>query len=237
MKKDTATEPDRIAEQRTADRIGGRNRGKPARRRQKRDAIASREKILVAGLNEFCAKGFDGARIDRIASVARCNIRMIYHYFGSKESLYLAALERVYRHLRAREEKLDLLYLDPLSAMSALVEFTFDHMLEHQEFIRMIGNENTLHGRYLKMSKFMPQASTPLVETIKDLLRRGQKEGVVRKNVDPMQLYISILSLSYVHVSNRHTLSITFQRDLGDPKWLAERRRHAREVILGFLRP
>ena len=95
MKKDTATEPDHNAEERTADRIGGENRGKPARRRQKRDAIASREKILVAGLKEFCAKGFDGARIDQIARVARCNIRMIYHYFGSKDSLYLAALERV----------------------------------------------------------------------------------------------------------------------------------------------
>lgn len=236
MKKDTATEPGHDAEEPTAGRSGGGNRGRPARRRQKRNAIASRKKILVAGLKEFCAKGFDGARINQIARRARCNIRMIYHYFGSKERLYLAALERVYRQLRSREEELDLLHLDPLSAMSALVEFTFDHMLEHQEFIRMSSNENTLHGRYLKKSKFVPQASAPLVETIKDLLRRGQKEGVFRKNVDPIQLYISILSLSYVHVSNRHTLSITFQQDLSDPKWLAERRRHTREVILGFLR-
>ena len=237
MKKDTATEPDPDAEVRTGGRSGGGNRGKPTRRRRKRDAIASREKILVAGLKEYCAKGFDGARIDQIAKRARCNIRMIYHYFGNKEGLYLAALERVYQHLRSREEKLDLLHLDPLGAMSALVEFTFDHMLEHQEFIRMISTENTLHGRYLKKSKFVPQASTPLVGRIKDLLRRGQKEGIIRKNVDPIQLYISILSLSYVHVSNRHTLSITFQQDLSDNKWLAERRRHVREVILGFLRP
>jgi len=203
---------------------------------RRRDAAATRERLLKAALAEFCEKGFSGARTATIAARAKCNIRMLYHYFGSKESLYLAALERVYQQLRSREEELDLLHLDPLSAMSALVEFTFDHMLEHQEFIRMISNENTLNGRYLKKSKFVPQASTPLVKTIRNLLRRGQKEGVFRKNVDPIQLYISILSLSYVHVSNRHTLSITFQQDLSDPKWLAERRRHAREVILGFLR-
>ena len=236
MKKDTATENGAAAEERTAGSSGDGNRRGTARRRQTRDAVASREKILVAGLKEFCAKGFDGARIDQIAKRARCNIRMIYHYSRSKESLYLAALERVYRQLRSREEELDLLHLDPLNAMSALVEFTFDHMLEHQEFIRMISNENTLQGHYLKKSKFVTQASIPLVETIKDLLRRGQKEGVFRKNVDPIQLYISILSLSYVHVSNRYTLSITFQQDLSDPKWLAKRRRHVRKVILGFLR-
>ena len=56
-----------------------------------------------------------------------------------------------------------------------------------------------------------------------------------RRRVDPVQLYISILSLSYVHISNRYTLSVMFQRDLGDPKWLGARKRHACRVILGFL--
>ena len=58
-----------------------------------------------------------------------------------------------------------------------------------------------------------------------------------RTGVDPVQIYISILSLSYVHISNRHTLSITFGNDLGDPDWLIARRNHACDVILGYLRP
>lgn len=218
-------------EQRTEEHAG---RDAPRRRR---NAKATRERILAAGVTAFCASGFDGARIDRIAKLADCNIRMIYHYFGGKEALYLAALERVFHRLRSREEELDLVHLDPVPAMAALVEFTFDHMLEHQDFIRLIGNENILRGEFLKKSSFVPDASIPLVETIKDILRRGRKAGVFRRGVDPVQLYVSILSLSYVHVSNRYTLSITFRRDLADPKWLAQRRRHAREVILGFLRP
>jgi len=215
-------------------------RKKPAaggRRKRRRDPVATRENILLAGTDEFCAKGFTGARIDRIAASAGCNMRMIYHYFGSKEKLYLAVLERVYAHLRSREEELDLLHLDPLAGMSALVDFTFNHMAEHREFIQLIGNENILKARYLKRSRFVPQATLPLVQAIENLLRRGETDGIFRKDVDPVQLYISILSLAYVHVSNRHTLSITFDRNLGDPEWLAARRDHAREVILGFLRP
>lgn len=209
----------------------------PTRHVRRRDPAATRAKVLAAGVSEFCAKGFDGARIDRIARRARCNIRMIYHYFGSKERLYLAAIERVFQQLRSREEELDLLHTDPVRGMSALVDFTFDHMLEHQEFIRLIGNENMLRGRFLKKSRFVPRATLPLVKGITDLLRRGQADGVFRRHVDPVQLYISILSVAYVHVSNKYTLSITFQRDLGDAQWLAQRRRHARQVILGYLRP
>jgi len=83
----------------------------------------------------------------------------------------------------------------------------------------------------------VPTAALPLVKSIGSLLRRGQKTGVFRKRVDPVQLYISILSLSYVHISNKHTLSITFGERLDDKRWLARRRRHAREVILAYLRP
>lgn len=210
--------------------------GRTTARPQKRDAAATRERLLHAAVTEFCAKGFSGARTAAIANRAGCNIRMLYHYFGSKNNLYLAALESVYAQLRSREESLDLLHLNPEKGMSALVEFTFDHMLEHQEFIRLIGIENIQRGRFVKESNVIPQAAQPLLTSIETLLRRGQKQGVFRKRVDPLQLYISILSLSYVHVSNKHTLSITFNQDLTDRQWLAARRRHVRDLILGFLR-
>ena len=73
------------------------------------------------------------------------------------------------------------------------------------------------------------------MDSIKALLQRGQVQGVFRKNVDPLQLYVSILSLCYLHSSNKYTLSITFGEDLTDAYWLAERRKHAREMILCFL--
>jgi AcrR family transcriptional regulator len=203
--------------------------------RRKRDAAATREKLLKAALAEFCEKGFGGARTAAIAAHAGCNIRMLYHYFGNKEGVYLASLEHVYDQLRAREEELDLLHLDPVEGMAAFVEFTFDHMLSHPEFIHMIGIENIHRGEFLRQLKSVPQGATPLVETIQTLLQRGQEQNLFRKQVNPVQLYVSILSLSFVHISNKHTLSITFGEDLTDSEWLAERRTHVREMTLGFL--
>ena len=203
--------------------------------RPKRDAAATREKILRVGIKEFCAHGYSGARTARIAKRAQCNIRMLYHYFGSKEALYIAALERVYGEIRAEEERLDLLHLGPVEGVAALVEFTFDYMASHQDFAQLVIIENIQKGKFLRKSKQVPRVTLSLVESIEDLLKRGQKEGLFRKKVDPVQLYISILSLSLLHISNRHTLSVTYGQDLTDPEWLAERRRHARDMTLGYL--
>ena len=73
----------------------------------------TRESILEAALAEFVAVGPAGARVDRIASAAAVNKRMIYHYFGSKEGLYAALLARYARrsptvgaHLQTLDERL-----------------------------------------------------------------------------------------------------------------------------------
>ena len=204
--------------------------------RRKRDPAVTREKLLRAALAEFCENGFSGARTVHIAARAKCNIRMLYHYFGNKEGIYLASLELVYAQLRSREGELDLLHLSPENGMVALVEFTYDHMLSHQEFTSMIGIENIQKGKFLRRSKAVPKDAMPLVKSIRSLLRHGQKQGVFRKRVDAIQLYVSILSLCYVHISNKYTLSITFGQDLTDKEWVNARRKHVRELVMGFLR-
>ena len=59
-----------------------------------RDLNRTREKILVAALAEFSARGFAGARVDAIARRARVNKRMLYYCFGAKQDLYREILRR-----------------------------------------------------------------------------------------------------------------------------------------------
>jgi len=60
-----------------------------------RDAAATRQRLLDAATEEFAARGIAGARVDRIASVARSNKAQIYHYFGSKNGLFDAVFDRI----------------------------------------------------------------------------------------------------------------------------------------------
>jgi TetR/AcrR family transcriptional regulator len=202
-----------------------------------RDAEATRQRILAAAEAEFSAKGLAGARVDLIAHAADSNKRMIYYYFGNKEQLYLAVLENAYTHMRAQERDIVLGHLEPQAAIRALVQFKFDYFARHPALIGLLNGENVHRARYLKRSRRLRDLHVPLVKTIAGILKQGATRGTMRKGVDPLQLYMSISAVSYFYFSNRATLSTAFGRKLEAPAEARARRRHAVEVILGYLRP
>lgn len=202
-----------------------------------RDAAATRTRILDAALAEFSARGLDGARVDEIAARAGTNKRLLYAYVGNKEELWLATLERTYAAMRAAERALDVAALAPEAAMRRLVRFNARWHAEHPEFIALLNAENLHKARHLRQSELVPRLYSPLLGLIRELLERGAATGVFRPGIDPMQLYISIASLSYFYCSNISTLSVIFGQDLATPEALAERFDHVEDVILRFLRP
>ena len=197
-----------------------------------RDPERTRHKILEAATEEFARFGLGGARVDRIAARAGANKRMLYYYFRDKDNLFLAALEGRYAHIRAAERGLDLEHLEPRRALRRLVEFTWRYFLEHPEFLTLLNSENLHKGRHVQHSRNVPRINTPLVDSLRSLLRRGEQQGVFRRGIDPVQLYISIAGEGYFYLSNRYTLSQIFGRDLMAKKALAARARHNAEMIL-----
>ncbi|MDG1532660.1 MAG: TetR family transcriptional regulator [Paracoccaceae bacterium] len=201
----------------------------------RRDAEATKERILTIGIKEFCENGYSGSRIQNIAENSNCNIRMIYHYFENKEGLYKAALERVYGTIRGSEAELGLTELDPVTAIRSLIEFTFDHHLQNRELVDLVVVENVQRGRYLNRIESISQESSELIDKIERVLVAGEEQGLFRKT-DAFQLYVSILSLSFFHLSNAHTLSIMYDRNLSEPEWISERRIHVVQLILAGLK-
>jgi AcrR family transcriptional regulator len=204
--------------------------------RNHRDPDRTRQRILGAALDEFARYGLGGARVDRIAQRAGANKRMLYYYFDNKDGLFLAALEYRYAHIRSAERSLRLEHLAPREAVKRLVEFTWNYFLEHPEFMTLLNSENLHKGRHVKRSKHVQEMHSPLVETLRSVLRKGEAQGLFRKGVDPVHLYISIAGEIYFYLSNRYTLSRIFGRDLMAPRALAGRSRHITQMILNALR-
>jgi len=200
-----------------------------------RDAARTQAEILNVAVNEFSEHGFHGARIERITKAAKCNSRMIYHYFGNKEGLYIAALDSVYAAIRNQEAQLDFSTGDPVRTARELVEFTYDYFATNATFLRMIRNENLLGGKYIKRSRMIQDMSRPLITSIGNLIERGYSAGAFRHRADPVQLYLSIVALSAHHLNNGATLGMVVGKDLSDKAWQAERRAHAIEMTLAYL--
>lgn len=198
----------------------------------RRDAAASRRLLLSAARAEFAAKGLMGARVDQIARNAGLNKQLVYHYFGSKDELYFAVLERVYAEIREQERRLTLDDLPPRQAMVKLIGFSFDYLATHPDFIALLNDENGHAARHIAASPRMREMHSPLIDQIRRTLRRG-----AFREVDPLQLYISIAGLAYFYFSNNRTLSAIFDRDLGKAQAIAARRRHVIDLVMAALRP
>jgi AcrR family transcriptional regulator len=200
-----------------------------------RDADRTREEILRAAMAEFAGHGFGGARMEAIAERSGVNKKLIYYYFAGKDELFLAVLEQTYADIRAAERALHLEASDPLEAIMSLVAFTWRYYLAHPEFLALLNSENMHRAGHLKRSRRIRQMNSPLIEVLADVLVRGERSGALRPGIDPMQLYISIAGLAYFYLSNNHTLSAIFGRELMTPKARDERLVHMCAVIRGYV--
>jgi AcrR family transcriptional regulator len=210
--------------------------GAVTRKTLPRDAELTRKRILAAATVEFARKGLGGARVDEIATRSKSNKRMIYHYFGSKEHLFTAVLEYAYSGIRSAERELHLDELDPETAIKKLVEFTWTYYIQHPEFLTLVNSENLHRARHLKGSEVIHKTSSQFVNMVKGILERGVSEGVFRRDIDPVQLNITIAAIGYYYLNNRYTGSIIFERDLMSVKSLAERLKFNMETILRLIK-
>lgn len=193
------------------------------KKRRLRDAEATKLRILEAAKGDFAKNGLGGARVDVIATKAKANKRMIYHYFGSKDGLFQAVIENAYLDIRTAEQKLHLDDLEPKEALERLVRFTWEYYLKNPEFITLVNSENLHRARHLKKSEVIKAASRKFVTMVSDILERGVRSGDFRAGVDPVQLNITIAAIGYYYLTNRFTGSIVFERDLMNKDALNQR--------------
>ncbi|WP_201641321.1 TetR/AcrR family transcriptional regulator [Paraburkholderia metrosideri] len=208
----------------------------PTTQRQKL-AAATRQRIFKVALAEFSDKGLSGARVETIASRSKVNIRMIYHYFGGKEALYLEVLEFVLARLREAELKLklDVDRIDPVTAIVQLYDFIEGHFAAHPELSKLLSFENLNRARVMKRSTAIPEMSSPVLSLLRTVIARGERDGSLRKNMDALHLYVGLVSLCSFHKSNAYTLSRIFNTDMLAPQWQEDHKNQAHEMVRAFV--
>lgn len=201
-----------------------------------RDPERSIQSILVAATAEFAEKGLGGARVDSIAERAGINKRMLYHYFGDKDGLFLAVLENAYASIRSAETTLELDRTEPEASLRTLAQFTWQYFLDHPEFLSLLATENLHKAEHLLKSNSVHRIHSSFMDTVGAVLRRGEKQGLFRPGIDPVYVYLTIASLGAFYISNRYTLSVIFSRDLSEPARLKAWGEHIATVILAYVR-
>ena len=184
-------------------------------------AQATRESILRAATKVFAKHGFAGGRVEQISKAAKSYDRMIYYYFGSKEGLFIAVLEEMYRRFNEAESKLVLDILRPVEALTTVIRFMWTYYQKNPEFITLLNTENLHRGRHIAKSLRAREYSSQAVAVLGDVLRRGAAQGLFRRDVAARDVYLMIAAMGYFYLSNRFTLSAFLGEELETAQALA----------------
>lgn len=203
---------------------------------RKRDGERTRAAILKAATREFSTHGFSGGRTERIAALAKCNIRLLYHHFGNKKALYMTVVETAYEDLRTQEAALEFDYSDPTACVEKLLRFTFRYFQDHPYFEGLLRSENMMKGKYVRQLKSVPEAAARLRRVLRDIIAAGEASGQFRPGIDPDHLYVTITAFSRFHLSSGDTLSNLLQTDMHSEEWRAGWLDHAVRLIRAYVR-
>ena len=213
----------------------GKTTAAQAARGRTNDPDRTKADILDVAADHFATSGLSGARVDDIAEQTHTSKRMLYYYFGSKEGLYRAVLARAYDRIRAHEAEIDLEAMKPADALRRLVEITFDHHRRNVDFVRLVMVENIHRGAHVAEVVGIEKRATSVIGIIDRLLERGQADGSFRSDVTALDLHLTISSLAFFNVSNRHTIERIFHHDMADEAVALRRRDMCGDIVLRWV--
>ena len=124
-----------------------------------RNPDRTRRRILQAAIKLFATFGFHAVSVDQIVGKARVNKRMVYHYFGSKDALFEAALSEVYKRIEAIEFHAVERGRSPREKLSRLLESYFEFLDQEPEFtdIALIAQIQALEEAAMRLRLSLPK--------------------------------------------------------------------------------
>lgn len=204
--------------------------------KRKNDPEGLKKRILAGALTTFAEFGMQGARLEQIAENAQTTKRMVVYHFGNKEKLYIEVLEYVYQAIRQHETGLNLAAMEPETALTKLVEASFDYHVSHPDFMRLVCTENLLRGRFISQSSRIKALNRSALDLLDDIIARGQHQGIFINGVQTIDVHRLISSICVHHVSNRYTFNALFSPDNSEAESIHRNRQLAVTATLRYLR-
>ncbi|HEU5218278.1 MAG TPA: TetR/AcrR family transcriptional regulator [Gemmatimonadales bacterium] len=177
---------------------------------QDASSSAAREQILDAAEALFARQGFDPTTIKEIGAAARLNPALLYYYFGNKEELYKAVLQRLITGLAFRGTQVLETAAAPADAIRALVATQVEFLLGHSNLPRLFVREMIDHDARHAEAVIL-QLAAGLFQRLCDVIERGQREGVFRADVEPRYAAVSTISQVVYFMIARPAIAIFLQ--------------------------
>jgi AcrR family transcriptional regulator len=205
---------------------------------RRRDAAASRRAILDAAEQLFAQRGYDRASLGEIGRRAGVSAALPAYFFGGKEALYAAVLDRLLAERERRLEPLAAAAADQFErtgelrpALELLIDGYIDFLCERTALVRLMGREALDHGRHLAPG---PRHSVAVAEGLTRFVR--SLSPAPGPSVDPEQLLITTVALCFFPIEHNDTMLAAMGLDATSERFATARKRHVVDVLERVLR-
>jgi TetR/AcrR family transcriptional regulator len=205
-----------------------------------RDAERSRQALLDAGEALFAARGYDAVTMAEVGAAAGLSRGAPGYFFGSKDELYGAVLQRVFA---ARTAALEPAFA-PLVAwargedarsleavLAVAVDGYVGFLRARPAFVALSQREAVAGGARLAST---PHESPVVEHALRTLRRRARERGL--RAFDVQQALIAFVSLCFFPLATRDTLLRTIGADPDSARFDRAHRRQVVGVMLALLK-
>lgn len=189
----------------------------------------SKARILASATKIFSEKGLEGSRVDEIAKDAKINKRMLYHYFGSKEELYVEVLRYNYNKIVALIKNGFKLGDNPKENMIRAVRAYFYYLADNEEFVRLTSWEALNGGQFSR--KVIPQFFDLVELEFGDIIKDGILRNFIKPDTDFRQVLISVQALCLTYFNRREIVQSLWREDILTAKMLEARLQHILDLL------
>lgn len=196
-----------------------------------------KDQILDVAEELFSKHGFDGVSIRNLARQANINIAMVSYYFGSKENLYIAVIER---KMVTITQYLTNAFPNGGKAwdkLNYIIESYVDRMVENRVFMNIAFSELTSQKSEYILN-FLTKRTADNQQAFKNLIVEGIESGEFRE-VDPQLAIMSIIGPLKLYVSNPYMVKKLMNEDTIEACYSSAHRErmkeHLKEIMKRFL--
>lgn len=202
---------------------------------KERNAPRTRETILDSAEHLFAHRGYEGTSLTEVGAAAGVSRGTPGYFFGSKEQLYRAVLERCLERVRAavrsgRERALA--SGEPTDVVLAgVVGEYFDFIGANPDFVRLMEWEALAGARRLEELPPHLEAAQEALGAIISELALGPDQQAEAK-----QLLLSLIGLCWFPVVHGPTVLRALGVQSDDPAFLVDRRQHVINLVVQGIR-
>jgi AcrR family transcriptional regulator len=184
--------------------------------------------IFAAAAEEFAARGFDAAGVDRIAARASVNKAMIYYHFQNKRALYIEVLRDMFRSVGARARAIADGQGTASEKLDAWIDAVIEEAARRPWFPPMMLRELAAGAPRFDPDTFAMM--NVVFGAVKDVIEQGQREGVFAE-VDPLMTHLTIMPPILIFFARARVLASHHESSgLAAPRQLDDFRSHMRRA-------